>query len=427
MHFCPMLFVTYESKLTSNTRYLHPRLTLRRMYQLYQESCVIADRKMLSESIFRKIFKNDFMLSFVNFSKPKCKVCNAKKKQPGRFVQSTLAFEQKEQQAKEHDDLLRKVQNDLFKTVDIAMELCEKTEVLTFELQHAIELPYLNTDHNGDLFFKKRLWCYCVCIFDEIRRMGYFYVWNESIASHGTQEIASCLYKHFINHISLETRKIVLFSDIHNGQNRNMKMSLMLNQYLALSKENVELESIEQHFFVRGHGINSCSRSFKKAELNLKPDKIFVADDLIKAFQKTKFNVVEMEANDFFSCNSLEELIVDYKKTQKVQWSDFHRFIYERNDGISFKAVRYDSDEEHTISTPITCTPEVYSMTKLKYLCPKGCPISKSKYDDLQILLENIPTEYHNFYQTLNHVSDDSINDFGLVSRISSDESCVEE
>lgn len=307
------------------------------------------------------------------------------------------------------------------------MELCEKTEVLTFELQHAIELPYLNTDQNGDLFFKKRRWSYRVCIFDEIRRMGYFYVWNESIASHGTQEIASCLYKHFINHIPLETRKIVLFSDIHHGQNRNMKMSLMLNQYLALSKENVELESIEQHFFVRGHGKNSCSRSFKKAELNLKPDKIFVADDLIKAFQKTKFNVVEMEANDFFSCNSLEELIVDYKKTQKVQWSDFHRFIYERNDGISFKAVRYDSDEEHTISTPITCTPEVYSMTKLKYLCPKGCPISKSKYDDLQILLENIPTEYHNFYQTLNHFSDDSINDFGLVSRISSDESCVEE
>lgn len=40
------------------------------------------------------------------------------------------------------------------------------------------------------------------------------HVWNESIASHGTQEIASGLYQHFIKHIPKETRKIVLFSDI---------------------------------------------------------------------------------------------------------------------------------------------------------------------------------------------------------------------
>lgn len=96
-------FVTYESSnhtLDSNTKYLHPRLTLRRMYQLYQESCVSAERNMLSDRIFRKVFKNDFNLNFVNFAKPKCAECNPKPKELGRFVQSVAAFDQKEQEKK---------------------------------------------------------------------------------------------------------------------------------------------------------------------------------------------------------------------------------------------------------------------------------------------------------------------------------------
>lgn len=178
---------------------------------------------------------------------------------------------------------MKKVQNDLFETVKLAKKISEKTEVFTFELHHALELPYLNTDVTGHLFYKNQLWCYFVCIYDEVRQKGHFYVWNETIASHSTQEIASCLYKYFMNQIPNDTRKIILFSDIHHNQNRNMKMSLMLNQYLKLCKEKSELESIEQHFFVHGHGTNSCNRSFQKVALSLKPDKIYVTDDLVEA------------------------------------------------------------------------------------------------------------------------------------------------
>lgn len=126
-----------------------------------------------------------------------------------------------------------------------------------------------------------------------------------------------------------------------------------------------------------------------------------------------------MKENDFFSCFPLEQLLVDYKAAQEIQWSNFQRIIY---DGLSFKAVNYDNNETRTISIPIKCTPNVYSQAKLKYLCPNGCPISKSKYDDLQSLLDDVPPEYHNFYQSLNYVSDNPINDYGLVFRIFSDE-----
>lgn len=420
--------VTYESSrnnLESINKYLHPRITLRRMYQLYQELCVQANRTMLSESAFRKVFSSDFKLKLVNFAKPKCEICKPKKKEPGHFVQSTSYFEKQEQNTKQHDDLLRKVQNDLFKTVDTAKELSEKIEVYTFELLNAIDLPYLETSQQGDIYFKKQLWCFCVCLFDEVHQQGYFYVWNESIASHGTQEIASCLIKHFMNYTPNDTRRIVLFSDITHSQNRNIKMSLMLNQYLNLEKS--ELKSIEQHFFVRGHGQNSCNRSFQKVSSNLKPNEVFVPNNLNEVIQQAKFHVVQMKSTDFFSCDSLVQLIANYDKIRKLRWSDFQRVIYERGDGISFEVFNYGSDESRTIVFPTECAPDVYSKTKFRLLYPNGCPISKSKYDDLQNLLEFVPVEYHNFYHSLNYVDDDSIKDYGLVSSVSSDESSDKE
>lgn len=89
-----------------------------------------------------------------------------------------------------------------------------------------------------------------------------------------------------------------------------MKMSLMLKQYLNLNKS--ELELIEQKFFVRGHGLNSCNRSFQKVRANLKPDEVFVPSHLNEVIKQAKFHVVQMEAKDFFSYDSLKRLIADY-------------------------------------------------------------------------------------------------------------------
>lgn len=65
-------------------------------------------------------------------------------------------------------------------------------------------------------------------------------------------------------------------------------------------------------------------------------------------------------------------------------------------------------------------THAVFQQKKLSLLFPNGRSISKAKYDDLQKLIKNIPKEFHYFYHSLKH--DDSSNDFGLTSRVSSDE-----
>lgn len=54
-------------------------------------------------------------------------------------------------------------------------------------------------------------------------------------------------------------------------------------------------------------------------------------------------------------------------------------------------------------------------------LCPNGLEIPKNKYDDLQSLLQYLPSKYHRFYQTLKY-TDKITKDYSLANRQPSDD-----
>lgn len=98
------------------------------------------------------------------------------------------------------------------------------------------------------------------------------YIWSENESRRGGQEVGSCLLKHFNSHLPENTIDIILYSDSCGGQNRNIKLTLLLMKFLS---SHAAIESITQKFLVPGHSYNSCDRSFsiiekaKKFEENL--------------------------------------------------------------------------------------------------------------------------------------------------------------
>lgn len=110
------------------------------------------------------------------------------------------------------------------------------------------------------------MWCYNLCIYDEVHKIAYMYTWDESIGSRGSQEIGSCLIKHFLKYIPHDTKRITLLSDSCGGQNRNIKMAMILKHFLENIWKHPNLETIEQTFYVSGHSYNSCDRSFALIE-----------------------------------------------------------------------------------------------------------------------------------------------------------------
>lgn len=245
------------------------------------------------------------------------------------------------------------------------------------------------------------------------------YVWSENVASRGGQEIGSCLLKHLKNHISNETKKVILNSDSCGGQNRNIKLTLFLKFFLS---ENSTVETIEQKFFVSGHSFNSCDRCFSLIERH----KRFVGDvytpaDWIKVINESKvsepkFHMTTMLPEDFFSSSDLEKMIINRKvdvQKSKINWFGFRKIRYNKNDifhiiaeqnGVwkSINIQRKGIDEATFCGADMDC------------LYPNGHDINQKKYEDLMDLLKFIPKQHHSFYLNLKHNGDEE--DYGLAS-----------
>lgn len=101
--------------------------------------------------------------------------------------------------------------------------------VPTFDLQKTLETPSLIT---SVAFYKRQLWTYNLCIYNESKRQGYMHMWSENVASRGGQEIGSCLLKHFEEHFPDGVKKLILYSDSCGGQNKNIKLALLLKKFL---------------------------------------------------------------------------------------------------------------------------------------------------------------------------------------------------
>lgn len=412
-------FVTYESSYDiqrANLKFLHPRINSRKMYQLYSESCVYKNRKILSETIFRRVLKNQFNISVVSPATTKCAICETKSSNQGKLVLSSKMLEQRDSMKNTHLETAAQVKADLKNSVEFSLSSTEKSEVFTFELQKAFDLPYLK---DADVFFKKQLWLHIFSIHDEVRNATHNYIWDETIATREAQDMASCLYKHLLK-IPKDTQKIILFWKRQYGQTEHMKIALMMKKFFDYWKH-PELSTIEQHFFLPQHSFNSCSRSFQIIQKELKLDAVFVPGDVVSVINRMNkktlsFLATEMSTKDFFSTKLLEKLLTDDEKAafeNKINWENCQKIIYKRGQPFLFEVFEFNASEG--IPFELYCIPTSFSATHLIYSYDGPRLVSKSKYNDLQQLSKHIPEKDHEFYRILKHDNDDSTKDFSLV------------
>lgn len=145
-------------------------------------------------------------------------------------------------------------------------------------------------------YMKRYFWLHEFCVFDEVRQTANVYVWPESVASKGSQEIAYCIIRH-LHTLPPKTKQLILYCDPLPGQNRNMSLSLALNYFLD-SWPHLDLISIEQRFFVKGHGLNNCDRSFEEIKKGKTMEPIFLpspAIENINHLKKTIWDILAFE------------------------------------------------------------------------------------------------------------------------------------
>lgn len=413
-------FPRYEShycRARTNRKYLAPNLNIAKMYREYELLCNFQKRKCLSESVFRRTFNYDFNLAFKRRKTDTCKMCDELK-----ILERNMDVSA---EIREHNERVAKVKEFFSSDICLCEESNEVIQCFTFDLQRTLETPSLSTNV---AYYKRVLWTYNLCVYDEIHKIAYMYIWSENVASRGAQEIGSALIYHFEHHVPSTTKHIILYSDSCGGQNRNIKITLMLKKFLC---NNTSISKIEQKYFVSGHSYNSCDRCFGLIDKQKKYTKdIFCPQhwvNLIKQAKKSdpKFVVTELSEHDFFSSKEQEDLISTNRRTTtdggKINWFKIRKITNYANEPFAIE-VEVDG-ESHTRIINISkggVTNEDFITSQMLQL-PKRM-ITKNKYNDLMSLLKYIPSEYHAFYKELKYEQSANDEDHGLASGCSDED-----
>lgn len=418
----------YEShygRSHSEKKYLHHSLNMSILYKEYKESQEMKNQTFVSLFIFREMFNTEFNLSFKRKHSDTCKTCDEFKVAIGSTLVPQDQKNTLEEKRKMHLQLVEETNANFISDVTNAKQSDGKTLVFTFDLQKSLETPSLTT---SVAFYKRQLWTYNLCIYDEVQKKAYMHIWSENIASRGGQEIGSCLLKHFKDNISSETNRIILYSDSCGGQNRNIKITMLLKKFLDDVSPDESLEFIDQKYFVSGHSYNSCDRAFGLIEKHQKnsANGIFTPDDwicLIRDAKKNepKFNVIVMQKEDFLSSTPLHSMIVNRKKNtegEKINWLHFRTISYPKEDPFLLIISCGAGKKQYVRLDKKNISNESFSTCNLPLLYPDGRAISNKKLIDLMQLLKYVPAEKHEFFRSL---KSDEEEDFGLASDVSED------
>ena len=402
-------FQTYTSHYSRaknpNRLYLSPDLNLSKMYEMYENHCCEERiEKPVSQHVFRRIFNEKFNLSFHPPHQDTCKTCDELQVQIGGCTNEaekcrlTASLEVHHRMADSARECLRQ---------DTAASKSDSTlTTITFDLQKTLPTPVLTT---GICYYKRQLWTYNLGVHNMEDDMGYMYLWNESTASRGPDEIASALMHHVKNYVT--TENLTIYTDCCGGQNRNFKIAMVWNYLVQSAKYNVSC--IDHKFLQTGHTFLPNDQDFGLIEKNKRFYRdVFVPHDwvrVVKTARKEKpFVVTELESTHFVNIEELLKTCVNRKVNAdrnkvewlKIKWMHFdaeHRnvmfFKYSTNPDVCFTAVDF--------SKRVKGRPKSIENIELPALYPNGRAIPRAKLVDLKALLKFIPSVNHKFYRCL--------------------------
>ena len=392
---------SHYSRQSTTKRYLGADLNIPKMYELYKTEMNVKGLKPEKIGKYRQLFKCEGLA----FHKPKrdvCKFCI-------RF--ENLPSPTDEDIADHQGHLDRKKQAREQKEADKNESVADETmKTVCFDLEQVLPAPCTNA---STLFYKRKLSCYNLSVYDMATKDAALYMWHEAVAGRGSSEIASCVYN-YLCELPQHVTSVTMYSDTCGGQNRNVNFSAMC---LYAVTHIPHLERIDQKFMESGHShmevdsVHSAIERVKKTGPIYAPSQWYTAARMAR--RARPYMVKEMQSSDFLNFKDIAVKCIknrtkDYSGSV-VQWLKIKHLCYVKHIS-NLVLFKYDlnSPEFKTLDISQTrgkVTSVVNASVQPLYRCTKPPSISTAKYNDLQDLCKSfcIKEEYHAFYKSLPH------------------------
>ncbi|XP_022826364.1 uncharacterized protein LOC111356295 [Spodoptera litura] len=405
----------------SDKVYLDGSLTFAKMFLLYKDwNDPKNQNKAQTARQYRDIINSHINLGFHIPKKDQCDVCH---------VYKNLLRPVSEEQFQIYKTHMRnKTIAREFKIKDKECSL-KSNDVLTavYDFQKVHGMPYGET---SILYYKRKLTVFNFTVYEMGSRVAKCYVWDESTANRGANEVSSCLYNYIKEHHQKGIKIFNFWSDNCGGQNRNR---IVFAAYLRAAK--VFQVTITHKYFEKGHTQNEGDSVHALIERTAKNKMVYTPDQWYALIRWAKqdgrpYLVQEMTTSDFIDFKALLpgcNWTVNTNR-ERVFWSQLRQLEIrpESTDRIHYKIDFCEHEFKCIIVNNVLETPKTRSRNRLRedtsqisdpLLRPltqayKGkLPIPKAKLQDLKYLCQNniIPSIYHDFYMSL--IEDDNDNE----------------
>ena len=382
----PALLPHYTRK-DSRRKYLPSYFkNLHQVYLMYSKGVAVP----LSESAFKKTWKTEYNIGVHVPRKDKCLTCEKFKN--GRVSEEVNQHHQAEKEAVNayFQELQAKVKQGEDKGVVVA----------SFDLEKVLGTPHGKSMLIG---YSRKLAVYNFTIYESGTKKVLCYVWNETEAGRGSNEITSCVLDYLKRKDLEEVNSVYLACDSCFGQNRNKTMLAMIHSFVQHAEH---LKSVEVLFLVSGHTYMPCDSVHSAVERAAKDITVFAPSQwtslIVGARAEEPYEVVKLTRDKVFDYKAIANTVVP-PKVPFAKVRAFCSLAGERSQIFIKKNITESWTLcEWTRRRGRTCfpTPALAYKAKLK--------ISEAKYRDLMKLCDTgvIPEIFHQEYEGLQPTQD---------------------
>lgn len=279
----------------------------------------------------------------------------------------------------------------------------KEIEVLSFDFQQNMPLPHIPC---GDVFYKRQIWVYNFCIYSGKTGQSYHYMYDESIAKKGKNDVISYIHDFLKNKLAPGVKNIYIFTDNCSSQNKNN--SLFQYLYTVIQSKMFNLETITHRYPEPGHSFLPCDRCFGSIEkVKRKVERIYLPDTYKEIVKKTskKIHVVDVSREMVFNFSDYTQPL--FKKTlksvnnQKFTIMAYRRMEY-KMEGLFCTVYQNSVGFEEFHLQKQSSILKFPGENNLSLLHPEILKIKEDKFRDVQDLAAKyVPPNYLCFYNNL--------------------------
>lgn len=297
--------------------YLPEDLDVKKLHKMYMEKY---NNFPLSYDSYRKIFINDYNISFGYPRSDTCSQCDESTSKAA-ILNKNLETVNNEEKVKvtaelhqiQVETMLHKKKAEVFysrkRNSRIKASKEVEYEAVAFDFQKILPVPNITTN---DVYYKRQLSVYFFNVHILSTGDSVFYCYDQTIAKRGCNDVVSMLHHFIFNVLPSTVKRLSLFCDSCSGQNKNFTMFRYLYYVVHICKR---FENVQVTFPIRGHSYMECDRN-----MALIPKKIpaEVPEDWYQAVENCRikpnpFQVVRCTQEMFKDWNSFFNTLKMYK------------------------------------------------------------------------------------------------------------------